>query len=85
MAERGIRKTRVGRVVGDKADKTITVAVETRVRHRLYKKTMKRTEKFMADDPNNEANIGDLVSIAETRPLSKMKRWRLDKIIEKAQ
>ena len=72
-------------MTSDKADKTITVAVETLVRHRLYKKTLKQTQKFMADDPQNEAKIGDLVEIMETRPLSKLKRWRLDKIIEKAQ
>jgi small subunit ribosomal protein S17 len=85
VAERAHRKTRTGRVVSDKAEQTITVAVETRVRHRLYKKTIKQTRKFMADDPKNEAGIGDLVEIMETRPLSKLKRWRLDKIIEKAQ
>lgn len=84
MADRAHRKTRIGRVTSDKADKTITVAVETLVRHRLYKKTLKQTNKFMADDPQNEAKIGDLVEIMETRPLSKLKRWRLDKIIEKA-
>lgn len=85
MAERAHRKTRAGRVVSDKADKTITVEVETLVRHRLYKKTIKQTRKFMADDPKNEAGIGDLVEIMETRPLSKLKRWRLVKITEKAQ
>ena len=85
MAERGHRKTRIGRVVSDKADKPISVSVETLVRHRLYKKTMKQTNKFMADDPGNEAGMGDLVQIMETRPLSKLKRWRLDKVIEKAQ
>ncbi|MDP1808117.1 MAG: 30S ribosomal protein S17 [Actinomycetota bacterium] len=84
MTERAHRKTRIGRVTSDKADKTITVAVETLVRHRFYKKTIKQTNKFMADDSKNEANIGDLVEIMETRPLSKLKRWRLDKIIEKA-
>jgi len=85
VAERAHRKTRIGRVTSDKADQTITVAVETLVRHRFYKKTIKRTNKFMADDPKNEANVGDLVEIMETRPLSKLKRWRLGKIIEKAQ
>lgn len=85
MTERAHRKTRTGRVTSDKADKTITVSVETLVRHKFYKKTVKQTNKFMADDPKNEANVGDLVEIMETRPLSKLKRWRLDKIIEKAQ
>jgi small subunit ribosomal protein S17 len=84
MAERGNRKTRVGRVTSDKADKTITVAVETIVSHPLYKKTLKRTKKLMADDQQNQAQHGDLVEIMETRPLSKLKNWRLTKIIEKA-
>ena len=85
MAERAKRKTRVGRVTSDKADKTISVAVESFVRHRLYKKAMKRTNKLMADDPKNEAKIGDLVQIMETRPLSKNKRWRLISVIEKVE
>lgn len=85
MEDRGQKKTRVGRVTSDKGDKTITVAIESLVRHRLYKKTLKRTKNFMAHDPQNDAKMGDLVQIMETRPLSKMKRWRLEKIIEKAQ
>ncbi|MGL5245537.1 30S ribosomal protein S17 [Clostridium tarantellae] len=82
--ERGLRKKRLGRVVSDKMDKTIVVAVETKVRHPLYGKTVNRTTKFKAHDENNEARIGDRVSIMETRPLSKDKRWRLVEIVEKA-
>jgi small subunit ribosomal protein S17 len=84
VAERNLRKTRIGRVVSDKMDKTIVVAVEDNVKHPLYKKIMKRTTKFKAHDENNECNIGDRVEIMETRPLSRDKRWRLVKIIEKA-
>ena len=84
MAERNLRKTRIGRVVSDKMDKTIVVAVEDNVKHPLYKKIMKRTTKFKAHDENNECNIGDRVEIMETRPLSRDKRWRLVRIIEKA-
>jgi len=82
--ERGNRKTRAGRVVSDKMDKTIVVAVETKVRHPLYGKTMSRTTKFKAHDENNEANLNDKVIIMETRPLSRDKRWRLAEIVEKA-
>lgn len=82
--ERGNRKTRIGRVVSDKMDKTIVVAVETKVRHPLYGKTLKVTTKFKAHDENNEAKVNDRVSIMETRPLSKDKRWRLVEIVEKA-
>ncbi len=82
--ERSLRKTRVGKVVSNKMDKTIVVAVLDNVRHPLYKKIIKRTVKFKAHDENNECNIGDTVRIMETRPLSKEKRWRLDAIIEKA-
>ena len=82
--ERNLRKTRVGVVVSDKMDKTIVVAVKDSVQHPLYKKILKRTKKFKAHDENNEAGIGDTVQIMETRPLSKMKRWRLSKILEKA-
>jgi small subunit ribosomal protein S17 len=82
--ERGNRKTRAGRVVSDKMDKTIVVAVETKVRHPLYGKTMSRTTKFKAHDENNEANLNDKVIIMETRPLSRDKRWRLTEIVEKA-
>ena len=81
---RGMRKTRVGVVVSDKMDKTITIAVKYRVRHPLYGKIMNRTTKIKAHDENNEAGVGDTVQIMETRPLSKMKRWRLVEIIEKA-
>ena len=82
--ERNLRKTRTGKVVSDKMDKTIVVAIEDSVRHPLYKKIIKRTIKLKAHDENNEAGIGDRVEIMETRPLSKDKRWRLVTIIEKA-
>ncbi|WP_244834361.1 30S ribosomal protein S17 [Clostridium sp. BJN0001] len=82
--ERGLRKKRIGKVVSDKMDKTIVVAVETKVKHPLYGKIINRTTKFKAHDENNEAKINDKVSIMETRPLSKDKRWRLVEIVEKA-
>ena len=78
------RKTRVGKVVSDKMDKTIVIAVETRVPHPLYKKIIKRTYKLKAHDENNECGSGDTVRVMETRPLSKDKRWRLIEVIEKA-
>lgn len=78
------RKTRVGKVVSDKMDKTIVVIVEDRVAHPLYKKIVKRTYRLKAHDENNECKIGDKVKVMETRPLSKDKRWRLVEIIEKA-
>jgi len=78
------RKTRVGKVVSDKMDKTIVVAVEDRVQHPLYKKIVKRTYKLKAHDENNSCGVGDRVRVMETRPLSKDKRWRLVEIIEKA-
>ena len=81
---RAFRKTRIGTVVSDKMDKTIVVAIEDSVRHPLYKKTLKRTYKLKAHDENNECGIGDTVEVMETRPLSKDKRWRLVRIIEKA-
>ena len=81
---RAFRKTRIGQVVSDKMDKTIVVAIEDSVRHPLYKKTMKRTYKLKAHDENNECGIGDTVEVMETRPLSKDKRWRLIRVIEKA-
>lgn len=87
MAEtikRNERKTRLGKVVSDKMDKTIVVAIEEVVQHKLYKKSVKRTVKFKAHDENNEAQVGDRVQIMETRPLSKEKRWRLVQIVEKA-
>ncbi len=83
--ERNSRKTIIGKVVSDKMDKTVTVAVETLVAHPIYKKRYKKTTKFKAHDENNECGVGDLVKIMETRPLSKDKRWRLVEIIEKAQ
>ena len=81
---RGMRKTRVGVVVSDKMDKTITIAVKYRVRHPLYGKIMNRTTKIKAHNENNECGIGDTVRVMETRPLSHDKRWRLVEIIEKA-
>nr|BCX00625.1 MAG: 30S ribosomal protein S17 [Bacteroidota bacterium] len=82
--ERGRRKERIGRVVSDRMHKSIVVAVERQVPHPLYGKTVKRTTKLMAHDEHNEARVGDLVRIMETRPLSKRKRWRLVEIIERA-
>jgi small subunit ribosomal protein S17 len=84
MEKRAFRKTRIGRVVSDKMDKTIVVAIEDRVKHPLYNKIMKNTYKLKAHDENNECGIGDKVEVMETRPLSKDKRWRLVSIIEKA-
>ena len=84
MEERNLRKTRVGKVISDKMDKTIVVAVEDHVKHPLYKKIVKRTYKLKAHDENNECGIGDKVKVMETRPLSEDKRWRLVEIIEKA-
>ena len=82
--ERSLRKTRVGKVVSNKMDKTIVVAIEDNVRHPLYKKIVKRTIKLKAHDEQNECRIGDKVKITETRPLSKDKCWRVVEIIEKA-
>ncbi len=82
--ERNLRKTRIGKVVSDKMDKTIVVAVENHVKHPLYGKIVKKTYKLKAHDENNECGIGDTVKVMETRPLSKDKRWRLVNIIEKA-
>ncbi|MBE6680695.1 MAG: 30S ribosomal protein S17 [Clostridia bacterium] len=82
--ERNLRKTRVGIVSSNKMDKTIVVSILDSVKHPLYKKVIKRTVKFKAHDELNECNIGDKVEIMETRPLSKDKRWRLVRIIEKA-
>ena len=81
---RAFRKTRIGTVISDKMDKTIVVAIETNVQHKLYHKIIKRTYKLKAHDENNECGIGDTVRVMETRPLSKDKRWRLVEIIEKA-
>ena len=84
MSERALRKTKTGKVVSDKMDKTIVVAIETGYKHPLYGKIMNRTLKVKAHDENNECGIGDTVKIMETRPLSKDKRWRLVEIVEKA-
>ena len=84
MEERNLRKTRTGKVVSDKMQKTIVVAVEDHVKHPLYSKIVKRTYKLKAHDENNECKIGDTVRVMETRPLSKDKRWRLVEIIERA-
>ena len=84
MSDRNMRKSAVGKVVSDKMDKTIVVAIEDSVKHPLYKKIIKRTVKFKAHDEKNECKAGDRVCIMETRPLSKDKRWRLVEIIEKA-
>ncbi|MBR4018364.1 MAG: 30S ribosomal protein S17 [Clostridia bacterium] len=84
MEIRGYRKTRIGIVTSDKMDKTVVVAIKTKVRHPLYGKMVNRTAKFKAHDENNECGIGDTVKIMETRPLSKDKRWRVVEIIEKA-
>jgi small subunit ribosomal protein S17 len=84
MAERSRRKIQIGKVVSDKMDKTITVSVETYKKHPLYGKRVKYTKKFKAHDENNQAKIGDIVKIMETRPLSKDKRWRLVEIVEEA-
>jgi small subunit ribosomal protein S17 len=84
MSERNLRKTRIGVVKGNKMDKTITVAVERRVKHPMYGKFVKKTTKFHAHDEKNECTVGDVVRIMETRPLSKTKRWRLVEVVEKA-
>ncbi|MEX2581990.1 MAG: 30S ribosomal protein S17 [Gemmatimonadota bacterium] len=82
--ERGRRKTRTGTVVSDKMNKTVVVAVERRYAHPLYGKQVTRTKKYHAHDENNDYNVGDLVRIVETRPLSKLKRWRVVEVIERA-
>ena len=84
MSERNMRKVKIGKVVSDKMDKTIVVAVEDSVKHPLYKKIVKRTQRFKAHDEKNECGIGDRVRIMETRPLSKQKCWRLVTVVEKA-
>ena len=84
VSERNLRKTDVGKVVSNKMDKTVVVAIENSVKHPLYKKIIKRTIRLKVHDENNECGIGDRVRIMETRPLSKDKRWRLVEIIEKA-
>jgi len=82
--ERGRRKLRTGRVISDKMDKTIVVAIETLVRHPLYGRIVRRTTRFKAHDESNECGVGDTVEIMETRPISKEKRWRVSRIVEKA-
>ena len=84
MSDRNMRKTQVGRVVSDKMDKTVVIAIEDSVRHPTYKKIIKRTVKFKAHDELNQCSVGDRVRVMETRPLSKDKRWRVVEIIEKA-
>ena len=84
MEERNLRKVMIGKVVSDKMDKTVVVAVETSVKHKVYNKIVKRTYKLKAHDEANECKIGDIVKVMETRPLSKDKRWRLVEIVEKA-
>ena len=84
MVERNLRKIRIGVVTSDKMDKTITVAVERKVKHPIYGKFVKKTTKFHAHDEKHECTIGDVVKIMETRPLSKTKRWRLVEVVEKA-
>ncbi|MEQ9307560.1 MAG: 30S ribosomal protein S17 [Marinoscillum sp.] len=82
--ERNLRKERIGRVVSNKMQKTITIAVDRKMKHAIYGKFIRKTTKFTAHDENNDCNIGDTVKIMETRPLSKNKRWRLVEIIERA-
>ena len=84
MAERNLKKTRVGKVVSDKMDKTVVVAIIDNVKHPLYKKIVKRTDRLKAHDEKNECRVGDRVEVMETRPLSKDKRWRVTTIIERA-
>jgi len=84
MKERGLRKTRVGVVVSNKMEKSVVVAIERKVAHPIYRKYFKKTTKLMAHDEKNECNLGDVVKIMETRPLSARKKWRLVEIVEKA-
>lgn len=84
-SERGRQQAKVGTVVSDKMDKTVVVSVTNTVMHRLYHRYMKRTSKFYADDPQNECGIGDQVRIVSSRPLSKLKRWRVDEILKRAE
>jgi len=78
-----LRKTRIGKVVSDKMDKTVVVAIETQVRHPLYGKTMKRTYRLKAHDENNECQVNDIIEVMETKPLSKDKRWRFVRLVER--
>ncbi|MDI6800066.1 MAG: 30S ribosomal protein S17 [Actinomycetota bacterium] len=84
MSERGLRKTRTGRVVSDGMEKTVVVAVEMLTEHPLYKKRVRRTTKFKAHDESNSCSVGDIVQIMETRPISRTKRWRVVQVVEKA-
>lgn len=84
MAERNLRKSKIGVVTSNRMEKTVTVAIETRVKHPIYGKFVKKTTKFHAHDEKKECSIGDVVRIMETRPLSKTKRWRLVEVVEKA-
>jgi len=84
VTERNERKVRIGKVVSDKMEKTVVVAVERLERHPLYKKSVKMTDRFKAHDENNDSHVGDTVKIMETRPLSKDKRWRLVEVLERA-
>jgi len=84
METRNFRKEKTGKVISNKMDKSITVAVERKVKHAMYGKFMKKTKKFMAHDEKNECGVGDTVKIMETRPMSKLKRWRLVEVLEKA-
>ncbi|MEZ4357581.1 MAG: 30S ribosomal protein S17 [Eubacteriales bacterium] len=82
--QRGNRKTRIGVVVSDKMDKTIVIAIKTKVKHPLYGKTVNKTSKLKVHDENNQCKVGDIVKIMETRPLSREKRWRLVEVLEQA-
>ncbi len=84
MSERNVRKYRIGKVISDKMDKTVVVAIEELKQHKLYKRPVKRTVKFHAHDEKNDAHVGDKVAIMETRPLSKTKRWRVVEVVERA-
>ncbi len=84
MSERNDRKVKIGKVVSDKMDKTVVIAIERLVQHPLYKKSIKKTVRFKAHDENNDSHTGDIVSVMETRPLSKDKRWRVVEVIERA-
>lgn len=84
MVERGTRKVRTGSVISDRMDKTVVVAVKTLVRHPIYGRIMRRTTRFKAHDESNQCGVGDTVEIMETRPLSKEKRWRVSRVVEKA-
>ena len=84
MSERNERKTKIGKVVSDKMDKTVVISIKDRVQHPLYKKIVNRTVKIKAHDENNQCGVGDKVLVMETRPLSKDKRWRLVKVLEQA-